>query len=241
MTTPAYIGATAGQPSLANQVNQFLGTHPASFIYTGVSLGGSPTLGSGGVNSNGLYVGQEMTPGTTQAVGRMVLTASVTGTPGPLTVTLQTNNAGAPSGTVLASTVVPYNYFPAAAGQVSIPLPITLTASTAYWLVFNAVGDASDFYTLDKSNATSGVSTSTNGTSWTGQTYGIYYVRWDQSVVTPLLHTWEDSGARWTYYTSASNQTLTGAQEYTVAQGTNNFVWSSRTYTTTNMNVVNIT
>lgn len=241
MTTPAYLAASPGNLSQANQVNQFLGTHAVNYIYTGVSLGGGTVLGSGGVNSNGLYVAQEMTPGSTQSVGRMVITGSVTGTPNPLVVTMQSNSGSAPSGTVLATLTVPYNYFPATEAQVSLPLPVTLTASTNYWLVFNAVGDASDYYTFYKSNATSGVSTSTNGTSWTGQTYGIYYARWDQSVVTPLLHTYEDAGARWTYITSAASQAFTGLQEYTVAQGSNAFVWSSRTYTTTSGNVVNIT
>src|SRR5579863_9494821 len=101
MTAPNWLAATAGNSALATQVNQFLGTHAVQYVYTGVVLGGSTTLGSGGVNTNGLYIAQAMTPGSNQALGRMVMTVSVTGTPGPLVFSLQSNNAGAPSGTVL--------------------------------------------------------------------------------------------------------------------------------------------
>lgn len=232
MATPNYIGATATQPPLANQVNQFLGTHAITYLYTGVALGSS-TLGSGTVATNGLYIAQTFTPGSNQTPGRFVLTLSVTGAPAPLTLSIQTDNSGAPSGTALVTTLVPPNYLTGTATATSIPLPCTLTSGTAYWIVANAVGDASNFYAFTKSTAASGVSTSTNGTTWTTQTYGITYVRYDQSPVPPLLHTWNDSGVRWSAFTANANNTPATLDEYTVAQGTNQYVYSARSFTYT--------
>lgn len=230
MATPSWIAATPGQPPLANQVNQFLGTHAIQFVYTGVSLGGQTTAGTGSTATNGLYITQTFTPGTTQAPGRFVLTLARTGSPAPLTVSIQTNSAGAPSGTSVASTSVPSGYVPTGATAVSIPLPCSLTASTVYWIVLNAVGDASNFFSWSKSNQTSGVSTSTNGTSWTTQTYGCLYQRFDQSAVAPLLHTYEDTGARWTTLVSGAGTALAGIDEYTVGQASG-YLQSQRTIT----------
>lgn len=240
MGTPAWIGATPSQPQLAAQVNQFLGTHAATFVYTGVSLGGQTTLGSGSVSTFGQYIAQAFTPGASQAPGRFTFSMSVTGTPGPLTVAIHTDNAGAPSSTALATTVVPAQYVPGTQTVVSIPLPCTLTASTPYWVVFNAVSDIADFYSLFKSNQTSGVSTSINGSTWSAQTYGIYYARFDQSAVLPLLHTWEDSGARWTALTENASSQPTSLKEYTVAQGTGQYVYSSRSMTYSSSNLVSV-
>lgn len=227
MASPTWLGATSGQLPASGQINQFLVTHPATIVYTGVSLG-SAAVGSGTVATNGLYVAMEFNPGTNQTPGRFVLTMSVTGTPAPLTLTIQTNTAGAPSGTVLATTVVPYDYLTGSATATSIPLPCSFTGGLSYWLVANAVGDGSDFYSFTKSTAGSGASTSTNGTSWTAQAYGLAYNRFDQSAVPPLVHTWEDSGLRWTSFQSSADLP-TGFQEYTVAQGANQYVYSGRT------------
>lgn len=241
MTTPAWIGATTGQPPLAAQINQFLGTHATTYIYTGVTLGGATVLGSGSVTSNGLYVAQAFTPGSSQSPGRFVFSMSVTGSPSPLTVSIQTSSGSAPSGTALVSTTIPAQWMPGTQTLVSVPLPCSLTASTTYWAVFNAVGDASDYYSLYKSNQTSGVSTSTNGTSWASQTYGIYYARYDQSAVLPLVHTWTDSGARWTTVASNTGNQPTNLQEYTVAQGSGQYVYSNRAFTYSGTSLISAT
>jgi hypothetical protein len=239
MATPAWIGATSKQPLLANQVNQFLGTHAVTYLYTGVSIG-STTLGSGTVATNGLYIAQEFTPGANQTPGRFVLTLSVTGTPAPLTLSVQTDNSGAPSGTALVTTLVPYTYLTGAATATSVPLPCSLTGATNYWLVANAVGDVSDFYSFTKSTAASGASTSPTGSVWTAQAYGLTYVRYDQSPVPPLAHTWGDSGVRWTAPVFNANATPASLAEYTVAQGTNQFVYSARAYAYTNGQVTSV-
>src|SRR5580658_4200768 len=108
MATPSWKAATAGQPPLAAQINQFVGTHAATFVYTGASFASQVTAGSGAVDSNGLYVAQSFTTGaSTTAIGRILLTVAVTGSPAPLTLTIEANSARPPSGTALVSTTVP--------------------------------------------------------------------------------------------------------------------------------------
>lgn len=231
MATPAWIGASTGQPQLAAHVNQFLGAHAASLVYTGASISSQTTAGSGGVNSNGLWVAQSFTTGTATALGRARLTLGYTGSPNPLTLSLYANSGGAPTGSALTSTVVPANCLTAAGAAVSVPLPAGLTPSSTYWLVVPAVGDGSDFYTWSKSNQTSGASTSANGATWTAQTYGLLFSCFDQSPIPPLTHTWEDSGARWTTLTGNTDNQPTSLQEYTVAQGAGQYVYSSRAMT----------
>lgn len=239
MATPAWIGASPAQPQLAAQVDQFLGTHAATYVYTGVSLG-SAAVGSGSVATNGLYVAQAFSPASNQSPGRFVLTMSVTGTPPPLALSIQTTASSSPSGTVLAAVWVPYTYFTGTAAALSFPMPCSFTGGSTYWIVANAVGDASDFYSLSKSASATGVRTSANGTSWTAQSYGLAYNRFDQSPVLPLLHTWEDSGARWTTLAANSSNQPTSLDEYTAAQG-GQYVYSSRSLTYSSGELVSIT
>lgn len=233
MATPNWIGATSGQPPLAAQVNQFLGTHVFQVIYTGVVTSQQATAGSGTVNSNGTYYAQSFTTGaSTTAIGRLTLTMTTTLNPGPLTVQLQTNSAGAPSGTVLQTTIIPPGWANATPTAQSIPIPVTgLSASTEYWVVTQPAGDASNFYSFSKSNQTSGASTSTNGTTWTAQTYGLLYAVYDQTAGGAVKHTWEDGNARITAWTENTNGTVASLEEYTVAQGSQQFVYSYRGFT----------
>lgn len=234
MATPAWNGATTAQPPLATQINQFMGTHAATFVYTGTSFSSQTTAGSGTVQSNSLWIAQSFATGApTTSCGRIAPVLSVTGGPAPMTVQIRTNNAGAPSSTVLVTTVIPPGWGNGTPTAQSIPLPVTLTPSTTYWLVTQPAGDVSNFFAFNKSNQVSGCSTSTNGTSWTAQAFGIEYTAFDQSIVLPLLHTWEDSDARITE-TFASGNNVGSFEEYTVAQGTNQYVYSFRTYTYSN-------
>ena len=230
MATPNWIGATAGQAPLASQVNQLLGTHAVTMVYTGVSLGSSTTLAGAATNSNGLWIAQAFTPGV-QTAQRWVFTLAVTGSPAPLVMSIQTDSAGAPSGTALATTLIPNAFVPGAAGQVSVPTAaVAFAAATQYWAVFNAVGDPSNFYAVSRTTAASGASTSTNGSTWTAQAYGLYYNRFDNSITAPLLHTYEDSGVRWTTLSRNANTTVSGLKEYNTAQNSG-FFQSVRTFT----------
>lgn len=235
VTTPNWLGATAGQLPQAGQVNQFLGAHAANFIYTGVTQGSSTTLAGTATNSNGLYIAQSFTPGSNQSIQRWIFTLAVTGSPAPLVVSIETASGGAPSGTVLATTTIPREFVAASAGQLSVPtLPAALTSGTQYWFVFTAVGDVSNFYAISRTTAGSGASTSPNGSTWTAQAYGLYYNRFDATATGALLHTYEDSGARWTSTTQNANGTLATLNEYTVAQGANQYVASKRSLSYSN-------
>lgn len=232
MPAPTWLAATTGQPGLAGQVNQFLTTHAVTYVYTGLEQANQSTAGSGSVASDGLYIAQSFTTASGQtAVGYVVLTLAVTGSPAPLSLSIQANSSGAPSGTALVSASLPKEFASGSATALTVLMPVAgLTASTQYWIVTQAVGDASDYYSWSKSNQTSGASTSTNGTSWTAQTYGLLYQVWDQTVVLPLLGTYEDAGARWVLL-SYSGGDLSGIKEFTAGQAANGYTVSSRALT----------
>lgn len=232
MPTPVWQGATSGQRGSASQINQFLGAHAATLIYAGASFASQATAGSGAVNSNSLYIAQSFATGTTTAIGRAFLTVAVTGSPPPLTLGIYASAASAPSGAALVATVVPSNLYTGTPASLSIPLPYaSLIASTTYWIVAGATGDVSNFYSFSKSNQTSGASTSTNGTSWAAQTYGLLYNALNQASTGFLAHTWEDTGARWTSFATNTNGTPSSLTEYTVAQGPGQYVYSTRAFT----------
>lgn len=232
MTTPVWqAAAIAGAPQSAH-INQGLGTHASTMVYQGTSFSSQTTAGSGTVQSNGLWIAQSFTTGaSTTAVGRIAPVFAVTGVPSPLTVQIQTNNAGAPSGTAVVTTIIPPGWGNASAVAQSIPLPVTgLSAATTYWLVTQPAGDVSDYYEFSKSNQTSGVSTSPDGVTWTAQTYGIEYTAYDQTVIPPLVHTWEDSDARITEFFYNANGSTADLEEYTVGQTVGTFLYSYRTF-----------
>lgn len=231
MAAPSWSAATSGQPGLASQVNQFLAAHAVTCIYSGQFVSGQTTLGSGAVNTNSLYIAQSFSSSFATTVGRVALYLSHTGSPGPVTVSLYGNSGSAP-GTVIASTPLPLDFTGTSAAVVLIPLPATVTPSATYWIVLQAQGDASDYFSWSKSNQVSGASTSSNGTSWTAQGYGLYYEVLDQTTILPLIHTWEDSGNRWTSLSYTSGQ-LTGLSEYTTGQTAAGYLAVTRALTYT--------
>lgn len=244
MATPVWNGASTGSQPLASQVNQFLGSHQIQYIYQGVPQNTSIVLGSGGVNSNGLYIAQSFTTTSAYNLGRVNLDFSaMTGNPtATTTISIQTNSGSAPSGTALVAAVSPALRLNN--GVFSTPVPCSLAASTTYWIVMSAVGDVSNYITWLKTTAVSGASTSTNGTTWTAQGYGLYFTTFDQTPGPPLGHTWEDGGARWTTFTAPTPaQVLLGLKEYTTGQAAGDYVYSSRTltYDATNTNLTFVT
>lgn len=218
MAAPAWLAATAGQQAVAGQVNQFLASHATAYVYQGAEQA-SAAAGSGSVSSDGLWIAQAFTTGSSQtAAGRILVTAAVTGSPVPWALSVQATSGSAPSGTALASVQVPAEFMSGTAASVQVILPVSgLAASTGYWLVAEAAGDASDYFSWSKSAAASGASTSPDGTTWTAQPYGLAYAVYDQSAILPLAGTWEDSGARWMSLASTGGQ-VTGISEFTAGQ-----------------------
>jgi len=225
MATPAWLAASSGQPTQAGQINQFLGAHQVNFVYNGVSQGASTTLSGSATNSNGLWIAQQFTPGGSQTIERWIFTLAITGLPGSLVVSLQTDSgSSSPSGTILAQTLIPNGFVPGSAGQVSVPFSaITFSAATKYWVVFKSVGDVSNFYAVSRTTAGSGASTSPDGVTWTAQGYGLYYNRFDNTTTGPLLHTYEDGGVRWTTLGLTAATVVNKLSEYNLGQNSGVF------------------
>ena len=226
MTGPAWLGATSGYAGQAGQVNQFLTAHAITWLYQGTQVAAQTTLGSGSVTTDGLWLAQQFSSGTATACGRVVLEVAVTGSPAPVTIGLYADASG-PTGTALATTALPKEFASGSAAAVSIPLPVALTASTTYWIVASADGDAGDYFSWSKSNQTSGAMTAPDGVTWTAQSYGLYFQVLDQTATGAMTHTWEDSGARWTSYAYSSGW-LSRVQEYTAGQSANGYTVGSR-------------
>lgn len=233
MTGVVWSGASTGQPGQAGQINQFLGTHAVTYIYNAPSFAIQNTPGTGSVASNGLWLAQSFTTGSTTAMGRIAVTLAVTGSPAPMTLGLYADASGAPSGSALVTITIPAPAVPGSAAYTGYPLPYApLAASSTYWLVTSPVGDATDFYAWSQSNQTSGASTSTDGTAWTAQPYGLAFGVYTAAASGPVIGTFEDGGARWTKLgLDTATGMPTGLGEYTAAQGPGQYVYATRAFT----------
>lgn len=228
MAVPPWQSPVVGAQALAGHVNQLLGTHPTTYLYQGV-LQASSAGGTGTASSSGTWLAQRFTTGSSQtAVGYLAFASAVTGSPAPWTVSLQADAAGQPSGTALASVQYPKEL---AATVTAALVPSACTASTQMWIVAEAVGDVSDYFTWAKSSAGSGAMTSPDGVTWTAQSYGLRYVVYDQSTVPPLIGIVEDSGARYTLFGWSGTGEPVLVEEFTSGQTQGGYSVSARTLT----------
>lgn len=234
MAAPAYQAATAGQAPLAAHVNQLLGTHPTTYLYAAVQRAAQATAGTGNINSNGQYMAQSFSTAAGQtAVGYVAIQLLNNTNNGsnlaPTTVSIYANASGAPTGTPLISTTVTAEYANAGPVNLVIPTPVTgLTPSTTYWIVVAAAGNATYSYDWNKSNQASGASTSTNGTTWTSQTYGLLYQVFDQSATGEVTVVWADGGSRWVWFGYDGSQRITTVAEYTAGQTASGYLQAFR-------------
>ena len=226
-TTPAWQAATSGQLPSSTQVNQLLGTHQIQYLYTGVQRAAQTTAGSGNVQTNGLYIAQSFSTSSVQTSANYVLlnmttTGGLTGVLPPTTISLHANNSGAPAAAALVTTTLTAEYVFYSPSNVSIPVPLTgVSPSTTYWLVMAASGDSSHHFNWNKSNQTSGASTSPDGTTWTAQSYGLLYQVYDQTLVPGgynVVHITEDSGSAWSWLNYNANGTIANIAQYTPGQ-----------------------
>jgi hypothetical protein len=224
---PAWDGATTGSPPLAAQVNQLLFAHSVTLLYQGVQQDAQIVPGSGSASTaGGTYLAQRFTTGVSQTGLGYALAHILGGVAGfPLSLSVYASSAGAPTGSPLITVQAPSEYVAFGPAYLTFPLPLTVTANTVYFLV--AAPPASGAYTWNKSNQTSGVYTSTNGTAWTAQTYGLEYLIYDQTATGPLTATWEDGGARWSWLNFGGTGLLADLSEYTTAQASG-YVVSNR-------------
>lgn len=240
MTTPTWQAATSGQPPKADHIRQFLGTHAIRNLYAATLRASQTTAGGTSTATNGTFLAQRFTTGASQtATGYIVIPLTTTVTSGTglaaTTVSLYTDNAGVPSSTILVSATVTAEYANLASGGTPTtgliyPLPATgLASSTQYWIVVAPAGTGGAHFTWYQSNQVTGAFTSTNGTTWTGQTYGLLFKVYDQAAIAPLTATWEDGGARWTASTYAPTGQLATYAEYTAGQTAAGYLQSFRT------------
>jgi hypothetical protein len=209
-------------------------------LYAGTQQAGQTTNGATSTSTNGLWLAQSFTTGAAQtAIGYVIVPVSTTATSGSslstTTLALYANSGSAPTGAALASVTLTAEYANLATGGTATnglicPLPITgLTAATTYWLVLHSTASTGS-YTWYRSNQASGASTSTNGSSWSAQTYGFVYQVFDQSASGQLTALWEDSGARWQAYSYNTVSALATVSQYTLAQS-GGYVQSYRSLT----------
>lgn len=239
MTAVAWQAPTAGQPPLAAHINQLLGTHAFQNLYAGTLQASQATAGSTSTASNSLYIAQKFTTGASQtAVGYVSIPLTTTTTSGTslaaTPVSLYADSAGVPGALIATGATVTAEYANLASGgtpTVSLiyPLPVVgLTAATPYWIVVAPAGTGGAHFTWYQSNQVTGAATSTNGTTWTAQAYGLLFKVYDQAATGLQTATWEDSGARWTANTYSSTGQPATYAEYTSGQTAAGYLQSYR-------------
>jgi len=238
VSTPAWLAATAGNRALPGQINQLLGAHTSTWLYQGALQSEQATGGTGYQSTYNQWLSQTVTTGAAQtAIGVVYLQVATVGGSlttsviAPLVVELYASLGGQPTGSVLATATVNDLYVSNAPYWVAIPLNVTgLAASTPYELVIPSVGTATAYYAWHQSNQTSGAATSSGGTAWASQAYGLMYQAWDQSATGNLQFLYDDDGARWTQLVYNAAGLVTQINEYTLTQSGGVF-YSSRALT----------
>ena len=237
--TPAWQAATVGSEANAGHINQFLGNHQSVFLYQG-TVRSSQTTGTA-VYSNTLtrWLAQTITTAAGQtAIGYVQLQlAAVGGSPttnliAPLTVSIYADSEGFPTGSALATTALSDSYVYMSPFWVTIPLPVSgLVPLTRYHIVTQIVGTTGHFYVWQQSNQTSGSATSTDGSVWVSNSYGLMYQVFDEGVSGLLQSIFEDSGARWREFSYNSNNQITQIVDYVIGQTSGGYLSAAHTLT----------
>lgn len=197
MTANSYNSAASNNPVFAGQINQFLVDHNVGiFAYSGSAFAytrNAPTAtygtNTGGVTGQPQMIGQAVTTGGTPfTMGRLELllsAATVTGgaSGADVTVSIQTDNSGVPSGTILCSAYIPASWLTATAQVISIPMTTALSASTKYWVVVSSSTGTTNYVKVSSGGAGVVAKVSVNGgTSWSAGATELYFNICDSSV-----------------------------------------------------------
>jgi hypothetical protein len=237
---PTYLAASPGSNAAAGQVNQFLGAHNASIIYSGAA-GNAQATGAGVFQStSGTWLSQQIATvsGQTTLAYVLVQVSVVGGSPTlalvpSLSVALYSDVGGLP-GVSLASASVSGQYVYSQPFWVTVPLAATgLSPSSTYHLVLAAAGTAGHYYTWQQSNQTSGAATGSDGVNWALGSFGFMYQLFQQGTGGQPQFLWEDSGQRWVQLSYNALGQLTGIAESTGSQAGGVFS-STRSLTYTN-------
>lgn len=234
---PAWLAATAGHGAQAGQVNQFLGTHNSTWLYSGTQQSAQTTGAASYQSTQSQWLAQTLTTGSAQTlIGLVGLQVSAFGgsptsaTIPALTVGLYASSSGMPTGSALATASIAEQVVYSSGFWLLVPLPVAVTPSTVYQLVVSQAGTAGHYYLWQQSNQTSGASTSPDGVTWTAQTYGLMFQVFDQSVSGAPQFLYDDSGARTVQLSYATSGTLSSVTESVAAQD-GSFTVTSRSLT----------
>lgn len=245
VTTPIWQGASAGFAANAGHVNQFLGTHSSSFILSGATLQSSQATGHSGqaafTDSVTYYISQTIVTTASQTtIGSLGLQLNVVGgSPSltlvpPITVSLYADLLGSPTGSPLATTTISGQYVYSSSFWVQVPLVVSgLTPLTNYHIVTSLTGNSNHYYAWQRSNQSSGAATSTNGTTWVNQSYGMMYQVYDQNGTGVVTFVYDDGGSHWVRFTYNTNGSVATITEHTATQSGSSLD-SSATLTYTN-------
>lgn len=200
MTTPTWYAPVVNDTAIAGNVDQLLGTHAIDYLYQGTSQESDTSGGSGYVSPFNLNLAESFTTAIGQTtISRLELYLATFGAGTDVLLTIESDSAGLPSGTVIAGPVTIPLEFPSGA-WLSIPMPVAgLSASTQYWIVISATGSAIDYIGWAKSGSVAGAATQvTGGPPWIAQTYGFNYNVFAGVVAGDVVrNVFEDGGDRW--------------------------------------------
>lgn len=264
--TPDWVGANAGSALFAGQVNQFMGGHQANILFQANIRAQSSTATATSTNQTctSLYVGIPFTTTSTQTTVGYISLNMICSNPGSPTTSLPITvgvypDSGSNSPVItspLVLTTLTREFVFQAPYPLLIPIPVTgLTPSTKYWIVTTPGPNDGVNYRIVQATTTSGgvCSTSSNGTTWTAQAFGLAYAIYDQvplsvqNLGSSIVGTWEDGGQRWTVQfrktsgTAPVNNFITSVYEYTAGQaGIMSYVQSYRNNVSTSAGVLTI-
>ena len=238
MTSPTWAAATPGQATLSGQVNQFLSTHTASFIYQGTAIN-SVTAGSSSdaLGANGQLAFRFSSGSVASALNlsRVSLALGATNAGCDVYMTLQGDTGGGPDGNILASCYIPAEWL--LSGQQSsipsygFPLVYSMSSLSYYNIVLSPVPTATSLASgvndvvLTRSTATTGAYVY-NGISWAAKSYGYSIQLYStlQSATTAstqnLTNVYEDNGALHKRYQYNGSNLISVAQEWAAKYAT---------------------
>lgn len=241
MAVPSYLAAVAGNPGRPGQINQLLVGHTTAHVYAGGIWASQTTAGSGSVATNGTWLAQSFVAGNAQtSLGQVWLQVGTVGGSGssatitPLTVSLYPSSGNLPIASAsLATTTLAEQFVFGAGTWLQVPFAFTaISPNTTYQIVIHAAGTSGAHYTVNKSNQTSGASTSPDGVTWTAQAYGFLYQIYDLTVSGTLQYLLSEQGSRWTNFTYDALNRVSTITDNTVAQdGSNAYYTRTLSYT----------
>ena len=245
---------TQGQATLVGHVNQFLVGPSSTVYYSGSTIGSNPTFSSGADMLGSGALAFTFTIASSTTINAVYLSLGAIGAGADVLVSIQssTGSTPQPSGTFLASALIPAEWIPngiqSTINNFHVPLACTLTTAGQYWVVvqpgstiynstpgslftstsnyIQAAAGYNDVY-LSKSTATSGASTYSSSTgNWTSQTYG--YVVYLQGGTTGNLLGFADDP--YPVSTTLSVPSKLTEYHYTSSKIDTAYEWATRSY-----------